>query len=402
MKLLLPSKYIYYTLGILILIGGVVVYNTQRGRIQEFTQEQIQRNNLISREAIEEPVLDGLKPQIININQKKQTLYLPDTFTVSILSEGLKSPQLVKSDDKGNLFVADNKTNSLYILPVSEPQKPQRVDTNLTGVYGLDWYKGSVYVATQNKVIRYTNIESDGSYKERSTLIDSIPTPKRGSANTIAIKNDRILIAIPANCENCKPKDSRRGSIVSYALDGSDEELFAQGLKSITDILPIDETLLVVDIGREGIGNNLPQVELNKVEKGKDYGWPYCYEVANIDPKYPEKSDFCKTKSESSIASLPHGNGVKGFDLIPSSFFKDFGGKYVFVYQGGQTKSIPKGYKVVIKDISSQNSAQNFITGWVSEDGTVWGQPTGVTFDINGAMIITDQLNGVIYKVAKK
>ena len=56
----------------------------------------------------------------------------------------------------------------------------------------------------------------------------------------------------------------------------------------------------------------------------------------------------------------------------------------------------------MIKDSSNQSSALNLITGWLSEDGTAWGQPTGVTFDNTGAMIITDQLNGVIYKVAKK
>ncbi len=402
MKLQLPSKYIYYAL-IVVAIGTLIVgYSSQRSQISEFRQEQIQRNNLISRESIEEPVLDGLKPQIININQKKQTLYLPDIMTISVLSEGFESPQLIKSDDKGNLFVTDNKSNSLYILPVSDPQNPQRVDTNLNGVYGLDWYKGVVYVVTQNKVIGYTDIESDGTYKERKTLIDNIPTPKRGSFNTIAIKNDRILVGIPANCESCKPKDPRRGSIVSYALDGSDEELFAQGLKFMTDILPVDESLVVTDIGRDGIGNNLPQVEVNRVEKGKDYGWPYCYESTNTDPKYPEKTDFCNTKSEPSITTLPQGNNIRGFDLIPATFLKDFEGKYVFVYQGGENKSIPKGYKVVIKDSSNQSSALNLITGWLSEDGTAWGQPTGVTFDNTGAMIITDQLNGVIYKVAKK
>lgn len=402
MKLRIQSKYIYYSITILIVIGVFIWIFSQNQRIRQFRTEQIQRNNLISKESIEEPVLNGLKPQIINIKDKKQTLYLPEEFTINVLAQGLKSPQLIKSDDKGNLFVTDNKANALWILPVSNPKEAKKVDTNLNNIYGLDWYKGVVYITTDTKVISYSDIQSDASYKERKTLIDNLPKPQTNNHNTIALKDDRIYIGIPANCESCKSKDQRRGSIISFNLDGKDEQLFARGLKQITDILPVDNSLLVTDIGRSGIDNGLPLVEINKVAEGKDYGWPYCYGAGNIDPKYPDKTDFCKTKSESSITELPQGNNVIGFDAMPDSFSSAFKNNYVFVYQGGQSKSIPKGYKVVIKDINKLSAAKNFITGWLSDEGEIWGQPTGVSFDNNGSMIITDQKNGVVYKVSKQ
>lgn len=403
MKLRIQSKYIYYGITILIVIGVFIWIFSQNRRIQQFRTEQIQRNNLISRESIEEPVLNGLKPQIINIKDKKHTLYLPEEFTINVLSQGLKSPQLIKSDDKGNLFITDNKANALWILPVSNPLEPKKVDTNLNNIYGLAWYKGIVYVTTDTKVISYSDIQSDGSYKERKTLVDNLPKPIQNSHNTIALRDDRIYIGIPANCESCKSKDQRRASIISFNLEGKDEQLFARGLKQVTDILPVDNSLLVTDIGRSGIDNGLPLVEINQIAEGKDYGWPYCYGIGNIDPKYPDKTDFCKTKSEASIAELPRGNNVIGFNAIPDDFSSLFKNNYVFVYQGGQSKSIPKGYKIVIKDINNkQTAAKNFITGWLSDEGEIWGQPTGVTFDINGAMIITDQKNGVVYKVSKQ
>lgn len=402
MKLHIELKYIYNILIGIIIISLIVIIFTQIQQIKQFRQEQIQRNNLISKEFIEEPILDGLKPQIINIQDKKQTLYLPEQFKISVLSQGFVSPQFVKSDDKGNIFVTDNEASTLWIAPYDNPRQPKVVDNKLKGIMSLDWYNGSVYVVTDTQVIQYIDIQFDGSYKERKTLIDNLPKPKNNTYHTIAVYDNRIYIAIPANCEACKPKDQRFGSIISYAMDGKDEKLFAKGLKQITDIFLNKDNFIVTDIGRTGISNQLPAVELNKIEEGKDYGWPYCYGDSNTDPKYTDQTDFCKNKAESSISELPKSNGMSGFDLIPNKFYNDFANKYVFVYQGSHNKSIPKGYKIVIKDINKDSSAKNFITGWLLSDGTIWGSPKGVTFDNAGAMIITDQKNGLLYKVTQE
>jgi glucose/arabinose dehydrogenase len=402
MKLYIQSKYIYRIIIGIVLISLVWLLWSWAQQIRQFRQEQIQRNNLISKEFVEEPILNGLKPQIINIQEKKQTLYLPEEFKISVLSQGFESPQFVKSDDKGNLFVTDNKANTLWIVPVQNPQEPKVVDNKLKGIMTLYWYEGSVFVLTDTKLIQYIDIQSDGSYKERKTLIDNLPRPKDNTYHTIAIKNSRIYIAIPANCETCKSKDKKFGSIMSYAIDGSDEKLFAQGLKQITDIVAEENNLIVADMGRTGISTQLPAVEINKIVEGKDYGWPYCYGDANTDPKYTEQTDFCKNKAESSITELPKGNGLAGFNIIPNTFFNKFANQYVFIYQGGQNKYIPKGYKVVIKDINKDSTAKNFITGWLLEDGNAWGSPKGVAFDNNGNMIITDQQNGLLYKVSQE
>ncbi len=402
MKLHIELKYIYPILIGFILISLIIFIFIQTKQINEFRQEQIQRNNLISKEFIEEPILNGLKPQIINIQDKKHTLYLPENFKISILSQGFKTPQFVKADDKSNIFVTDSEASTLWIVPNENPKQPKVVDNKLKGIMSLEWYKDSVYVVTDTKVIKYIDVQSDGSYKERKTIIDNLPKPNNNTYHTIAVHNNRIYIAIPANCETCQPKDKKFGSIVSYSIEGKDEKLFAKGLKQVTDIVLNSDKFIVTDIGRTGISNQLPTVEINQIEEGKDYGWPYCYGAANIDPKYTEQIDFCENKAEPSIAELPKSNGISGFDLIPNKFYNDFANKYVFIYQGGQNRSIPKGYKIVIKDINKESIAKNFITGWLLPDGTIWGSPKGVSFDNDGAMIITDQKNGLLYKVTQE
>jgi glucose/arabinose dehydrogenase len=402
MKLYIKIRYIYPIIIVIIFISLIVFSFLQNKKIQQFRQEQIQRNNLISNELVEEPVLKGLKPQIVNIKDKKQTLYLPDKFKINILTQGLESPQFVKVDDKGNLFVSDNKANALWIISNQNLQEPKLVDNKLKGIMSLALYQNFVFVSTDTKIIKYVDIQSDGSYKDKKTLIENLPKPKNNSYHTIAIKDDRIYIAISAQCESCQSKDSKTASIISYSIDGKDEKLFAKGLKQVTDIALDKNNFIVTDIGRNGISDQLPAVEINKIEEGKDYGWPYCYGDANTDPKYTEQSDFCKNKAEASIAELPKGNGLSGFDLIPSSFYNDFANKYAFIYQGSQDKSMPKGYKVVIKDINSNNTAQNFITGWLLQDGKIWGSPKGITFDNKGNMIITDQKNGLLYQVTRE
>jgi glucose/arabinose dehydrogenase len=401
MKFHIQAKYIIYIFIAIFLIAITWLLVSQSQRIKQFRQEQIQRNNLISKESIEEPILDGLKPQIINIKDKKQTLYLPEKFKISILVEGMQSPQFVKSDDKGNLFVIDNKANTLWLISDKNPKELKSVDNKLKNLMDLDYYQNSVYVLTDTKVIKYTEIQSDGSYKERKTIIENLPKPNKNSFNTILVKEDKIYLGIPANCETCSPNNKKFGSIMSYSLDGKDEKLFAKGLKQITDIVNFENKLVVSDIGRSGISNQLPAIEINLVEEGKDYGWPYCYGDKNTDPKYADKDDFCKNKAEGSTFQLPKGSGLSDFAIIPNTFYSNFNNNYVFIYQGEQKNDIPKGYKVVIKS-NKDLAAKNFITGWLSDDGTVWGSPKGVTFDNKGAMIITDQKNGLLYKVIKE
>lgn len=401
MKYRIEPKYIAYILVIIVTLLLSWLFIAQRNSIQIFKQEQINRNNLISKESIEGPILDGLKPQIVNIKGTKQTLYLPDKFKISVLATGFTSPQAVKSDDKGNLFVTDDKALALWILPAGDAKEPKIVDKNLQGISDLDYYQGAVYIVTKNKVIKYQDIQSDGSYKERKVLVENIPTPRKGSHNSILVNRDRIYVSVPANCETCLPKDKSLASIVSYNLSGEDEQLFVKGLHNITDIVPLEDKLIVTDIGRKGIGNALPKVEINIVESGRDYGWPYCYGMSNIDPKYTEKGDFCKTKAEAPKTELPNGMGVSSFETIPAEFYQDWKGQYAFVYSGNKTKSIPQGYKIVIKNINKDSAANNFITGWLLEDGTSWGIPKGITF-ANGSMIVTDQKNGILYKVNKE
>lgn len=391
---------IYLFTGIILLVMFLVVL-LQQNRINLFKREQIIRNNLISKESIEEPILDGLKPQIINIRDKKQTLYLPSEFTISVVGHGLMSPKAVVKDDNNNLFIADNEANTLWLLQSNGDKNPQIVDNKLNGISDLYYYNGGVYVITNNKVTKYQDIQSDASYKERKAIIENLPNPPKGTYHTILIKNDRIYISLSANCESCTPRDKKLASIVSYDMNGGDEQLVAKGLKNITDMGVFGNNLIVTDIGRKGIGHSLPKVEINKIDQGKDYGWPYCYGFANIDPKYPEQNDFCKTKSESPIAEMPNGMGVVSFDLIPEEFYKIWKDQYVFVYSGEKNNSVSQGYKIVIKDINKDLSAKNFITGWLSENGEVWGSPKGVTF-IGNSMIITDSQNGILYKVNKK
>lgn len=402
LKLKFKSRYIYYIIVGIILLAIIWTFVYQYQRIQQFKQEQIQRNNLISKESVEEPVLSGLKPQIININNTKQTLYLPDKFKIDILTEGLQSPQFIKADDKGNLFVTDNQANALWIIPAQNPKEPKIIDNKLKNVYSLDYYNNAIYVATDTQIIKYTEIQSDASYKEKKVLIQDLPRPKLKAYHTIVVKDDRIYIGISANCESCQPKDKRLASILSYSLEGKDEKLFAKGIKQITDMQVRNNQIIITDIGRSNISNQLPAVEINAIEEGKDYGWPYCYGDANTDPKYTEQVDFCKDKIESPISELPKGNGVAGFTLIPDNFDKELMNNYAFIYQGGEKNSIPKGYKVVVKNIDKDSAAKNLITGWLLENGKAWGSPKGVVFDNKGAMIITDQQNGLLYKVTKE
>jgi glucose/arabinose dehydrogenase len=157
-------------------------------------------------------------------------------------------------------------------------------------------------------------------------------------------------------------------------------------------------------MGRDLIGDNMPPEEVNIVEDGKDYGWPYCYAARVHDDNFdPKKAHSCENTVAPHITFQAHSAPL-GLAFIPESWPAQYRGDLLVVYHGSWNRTEPTGYKVARFDLDenyTSNGESDFRSGFLEGDG-VLGRPVDVLFDARGNLFISDDKAGVIYRISQK
>ena len=202
-------------------------------------------------------------------------------------------------------------------------------------------------------------------------------------------------------------KDEKLASIIVTNLDGSDLKIFAKGLRN-TVFFVTDEkgNIWGNDMGRDFLGDELPPDELNIIQAGRNYGWPYCYGAKVRDRKFRvlEALDRCHPTT-ASIFDYPAHVAPLGLVFIDSQLFsKDDQGNLLSCLHGSWNSSVPVGYKIVKLDIENGkvNKMEDFISGWLSSDNGILGRPVDLVFDDLGLLYISDDRAGVVYILTKE
>jgi glucose/arabinose dehydrogenase len=151
------------------------------------------------------------------------------------------------------------------------------------------------------------------------------------------------------------------------------------------------------------IGDDIPPEEVNIIEQGKNYGWPYCYGDKINNPEYKDKAEYCKTQTQAPVLGLQAHYAPLGIafenEAAMASWPSVFSSGFFGAMHGSWNRTVPTGYKVIWVDTkSSPMKEYNFITGWLDGSGA-WGRPVGVGFDPAGNMYISDDKQNLIYKV---
>lgn len=370
--------------------------------------------NLISQELIVS------EDQKVGIFTEPKLLNLPEKFKITLWASGLNKPRHMDWDSQGNLILADMGSSTIKMFKENSEtglgELVKVIDSNLDVPNSVQIYNGDLYVGTQGQVLLYKNLDSSGEYESKSVVIDNMPTGTQiGNHRTRTVRigpDNKLYVSIGSSCNVCIEADQRRASIIRSDLDGSNQEVFATGLRNTVDFIfkkaGTDFQIWGVDNGRDLIGDDLPPEEVNVIIKDKDYGWPFCYGNGINNPEYPERSGFCLTETQRPIYNLQAHSAPLGLTFLvndnleqrttfPLEIFND---DLFVAYHGSWNRSIPTGYKIVRVDTSiTQSTEINFITGWLTKSAQAWGRPVDVKFDPLGNMFITDDLANAIYKV---
>jgi len=425
------KKAIIYIIIILVLaavIYGVnFIYTNTSFFSGDVPAEELQENNfnehLTNQDVNENLDLITLSAQELSVPEsykfgafsQARQLNLPAGFSISVYAAGMVAPRFFTFNEENSMIVADKDLGEIVLLPDNDKDgvadEKIIIDTGLTVPHSVLWYEGDLFSAEEDRVVVYRDFQNDGTYSAKDVIIDDLPTGwADGTAaghqtRTLAIGPDeKLYVSVGSSCNLCEEVNPKRAAIVRYDLDGSNEEIYAEGLRNSVGIAFKGDELWAVNNGRDRIGDDIPPEEVNVItESGQHYGWPYCYGDGVVSPEYEgERENFCANETvfpeyNMQAHSAPLGMSfVPGNAQIPAQLAEDM----FIAFHGSWNRTVPTGYKVVRLDITDESAQTiNFITGWLEEDGDAWGRPVGVGFDNDGIMYISDDKAGAIYQV---
>ena len=282
--------------------------------------------------------------------------------------------------------------------------------SGLNGPSGLAFHKGYLYIANTNGVVR-AQLDARGKLVGSVVPVNSLPGGGGHATRTIVFGADSAMyVTVGSTCNLCVESDSERATALRFNEDGSNGRVFSRGLRNAVGLAvePSTHKLWVSQNERDNIPpdhQNLPPEEINILQDGKDYGWPYCYSHGGAAVPNPEYNDAARCASTVSAAlemqahSAPLGmTFLDKATLLPADYRSDL----LVAFHGSWNRDQPTGAKVVRVHVSGgvPTGIEDFVTGWQRPDGSRWGRPADVEVYKDGSVLISDDQSGSLYRVA--
>jgi glucose/arabinose dehydrogenase len=220
-----------------------------------------------------------------------------------------------------------------------------------------------------------------------------------------------MYVSAGSSCNVCIEKDPRRAAVMEFNPDGSGQRIFAKGLRNAVGLAvnPKTDSIWATVNGRDMLGDDLPpEVIVDLGKDGGDFGWPYCYGDRVPDSNFTKPGDNrCQTVIPPKVQMQAHSAPLGLAFYEGSEFPAEYRNNLFVAFHGSWNRSVPTGYKVVRVKLDEkgqpQGGAEDFITGWLApretKRGRWMGRPVGIVFGGDGAMYLSDDADGVIYRV---
>ena len=350
---------------------------------------------------------------------------LPPGFKIEVYASGVTNAREMTLGPKGTVFVGSrNKPAGDTVYALVDKNGDHKADQVLTIAKGLNepngvaFHDGALYVGEISRIIRFDNIESRlESPGEPVVVNDTLPKDTHHGQKFIAFGPDGMLyVPVGAPCNICdKEKDDPRyASILRMKPDGSGVEVFASGVRNTVgfDWHPRTRELWFTDNGRDNLGDDVPRDELNTApRKGLHFGYPFCHQGDVSDPEFG-KARPC---SEFQAPARPLDAHVAAIGMrfyTGRMFPEEYRNQIIIAEHGSWNRTTPQGYRLSLVKLDGNKvvSYTRFAEGWLrglkpapaggAMVGDVWGRPADVLVMPDGALLVSDDKAGVVYRIS--
>lgn len=334
---------------------------------------------------------------------------LPEGFRIDLFAEDVPGARSMTLGPEGTLFVGTRAAGKVYALRDEDGDgraEPARViAAGLDSPNGVAFREGALYVAEISRILRFEGIESRLDDPPAPVVVrDDLPDEPRHGWKFIAFSPEGLLyVPVGAPCNVCESQDERFASILRMRPDGSGLEVFARGVRNTVgfDWHPETRELWFTDNGRDWMGDDQPPDELNRAPvPGLHFGFPYWHGVGIADP------DFTSDRPAGSftlpeLALGPHVAALGMRFYTGAQFPPAWQGRIFVAEHGSWNRREKTGYRVTTVTLEGGRAVryEPFATGWLEGDDN-WGRPVDVQVMSDGALLVSDDSRGVIYRIS--
>lgn len=382
-------------------------------------------------------------------------LRVPSGFAVAKFASGLDNPRLVRVAPNGDVFIVESASGRIRVMRVTDgASHPERTDifaTGLTDPFGIGfWPPGPnpqfLYVANTGSVVRFpyrngdlrargpakivvAGLPSGGHLRGGGHWTRDLVFSKQGSKMFVSVgsqSNDALSLVqsrfpgisqlaarygfgaitswlVPGSLIG---SEEHRADVLQYNPDGTGFRIFATGLRNCVGMAvnPTTNDLWCSTNERDGLGDNVPPDYITRVRDGGFYGWPWYYIGDNEDPFHQgERPDLKNKVIVPDVLIQAHSASLQMTFYDGHQFPGEYRGDAFAAEHGSWNRSCRTGYnviRVIVRNGKPTGEYDDFMTGFVTKDGKVWGRPVGVAVMHDGSLIVTEDAHGDVWRIS--
>jgi glucose/arabinose dehydrogenase len=375
------------------------------------------------------------------------TLHVPPGFTVERFAAGLRRPRVLRVAPNGDLFVAETAGGRIRVLrPSDDGKSPARNELFASGLddpFGIAFFPPGpapqwVYVAETNAVVRFPYQGGDLTARGApETVVARLAATTGGhSTRDLAFSSDgrRMFVSVGSGSNVAdglgrrSPDELRRweteqglgaawggetnrADVLVFDPNGTGGAVFATGIRNCVGLAVQPQTgaLWCSTNERDGLGDDLVPDYVTRVREHAFYGWPWWYVGDHEEPRHAgERPDLRGRVAIPDVLLQAHSASLEMafYPTDPTgaaAFPAAYRGDAFAALHGSWNRSRRTGYKLVrirIKDGAPTGEYEDFLTGFVIDDDSVWGRPVGVAVARDGALLVSEDGNGTIWRIA--